>query len=371
MQRHSPNRLDLAGNSRAPHRLSLYLSAAFVGLALSWLPGVARADELNWETDVTYSVEVEQGVLHVESKLILTNQKPNTQSGNTITQSFFKGIGIYIPELVTNVSITTDGKDLDYSFEVIEDEKFDAFKLASIEFASNIFFNQSTTILVEYDLAGEDPRSETPFRINSAYVTFGAFSWGEPNQTTMRIVLPPTFEIEILGGSYVTSTSDGVVVYTIREFDNPDTGFVSIQARNDGALTNSRASTEEYGVVVRAWPGDIIWETDVLDAVESGLPELAKLVGLDWIPTNDLEIVESQEVSLAGYGGWYLSGEDRIEIGEWVDPHLVLHELSHSWFNSGLFKVGCPHVCWRSDHVRSDPWCWSVSPSYLRIEVRL
>ena len=111
----------------------------------------------------------------------------------------------------------------------------------------------------------------------------------------------------------MTSTSDGVVVYTIREFDNPDTGFVSIQARNDGALTNSRASTEEYGVVVRAWPGDIIWETDVLDAVESGLPELAKLVGLDWIPTNDLEIVESQEVSLAGYGGWYLSSMGCIE----------------------------------------------------------
>ena len=168
MQRHSPNRLDLAGNSRAPHRLSLYLSAAFVGLALSWLPGVARADELNWETDVTYSVEVEQGVLHVESKLILTNQKPNTQSGNTITQSFFKGIGIYIPELVTNVSITTDGKDLDYSFEVIEDEKFDAFKLASIEFASNIFFTRTRSRFLVSSSEHHDPRRVRPCRRGSS-----------------------------------------------------------------------------------------------------------------------------------------------------------------------------------------------------------
>ena len=338
MQRHSPNRLDLAGHSTASGRVFVYLLAAFAGLILFWLAQVARADDLNWETDVTYSVDVDQGFLHVESELILTNQKPNTQSGNTITQFFFEGIELQIPESVTNVSITTNGQDLDYSFDALEGEEFEGFKTVVIEFARNLFFNQSTTILVEFGLAGDAPRSETPFRINPAYVTFGAFSWGDPDQTTMRIVLPSTFDIEIVGGSYASGLSEGLVVYTIDHFDNPDSGFVYIQARNDDALTQSLASTEGYGVVVRAWPGDMIWETDVLDAVELGLPALAKLVGLDWNPTNDLEIVESQEVSLAGYGGWYLSGEDLIEIGEWVDPHLVLHELSHSWFNSGLFQ---------------------------------
>ena len=338
MQPHSPSPLERTDRSLTSRRVHVYLLVAAVGLTLFWLALTARADDLNWETDVTYSVDVDQGFLHVESELILTNQKPNTQSGNTITRFFFEGIEIYIPELVTNVSITTNGRDLDHSFEALEGEEFEGFKLAAIEFANNLFFGQSTKILIEYDLAGEDPRSETPFRINSAYVTFGAFSWGDPIQTTMTIVLPSDFAIEILGGSHTTSSSDGLVAYTITDFENPDTGFIYVQARNDDALTTSRASTEEYGIVVRAWPGDNLWESEVLDAVEIGLPELAKLVGLDWIPTNDLEIVESQEVSLAGYGGWYLSGEDLIEIGEFVDPHLVLHELSHSWFNNGLFK---------------------------------
>ena len=261
MQRHSPDHLDVAATSAAPRHISIYVFVAFVGLALFWLPHVARADDLNWETDVTYSVDVDNGFLHVESELVLSNKKPNTQSGNTITQFFFDGIELQIPESVTNVSITTNGQDLDFSFDALEGEESEGFKTVAVEFARNLFFNQSTTILIEFDLAGEDPRSDTPFRINPAYVTFGAFSWGDPDQTTMRIVLPSTFDIEILGGSYASSSSKGLVVYTIDQFDNPDSGFVYIQARNDDVLTNSLASTEDYGVVVRAWPGDIIWET--------------------------------------------------------------------------------------------------------------
>jgi hypothetical protein len=326
-----------AGSWSNRRRLIRFLVAALTAVTLLWLPRAARAEDLNWEADTTYSVDVEQGLLHVESELVLTNQKPNTRSGDTITQYFFEGIEIYVPELVSNVSITTDGHDLDYSFDLLEDEEFDGFKLATIDFASSLFYQRSTTILVEYDLAGDAPRSDTPFRINSAYVTFGAFSWGDPDQTTLSIVLPTTFDIELHGGDYETSTSEGLVVYTISEFDDPESGFIYVQAWNERALTESRASVGEYGVVVRAWPGDATWERDVIDAVESGLPELAKLVGLDWVPTDDVEIVESQEVSLAGYGGWYLTDEDRIEIGEWVDSHLVLHELSHSWFDETLF----------------------------------
>ncbi len=86
-----------------------------------------------------------------------------------------------------------------------------------------------------------------------------------------------------------------------------------------------------------SWPDDPTWSEDVAAAALTGLPHLQELVGLPWQPQDRLTIVESQEVTLAGYGGWYLAADQRIEIGEWVDPHLLLHELSHTWFHGGLF----------------------------------
>jgi hypothetical protein len=84
----------LPGSWPTRRRLISFLVAALATLTLFWLPRAARAEDLNWEAETTYSAEVEQGLLHVESELVLTNQKLNTRSGETTTQYFFEGIEI-------------------------------------------------------------------------------------------------------------------------------------------------------------------------------------------------------------------------------------------------------------------------------------
>lgn len=309
-----------------------------VTLTVVLLSAPAQAQDLEWDADAVYSIDAGQGLLHLEAELVLTNLKPSTRSGDTITQYFFKGIEVHVPEEAVNLSITTDGVSLDYELEATGGEEFEGFKLASIDFVRNLFYKQSTTVLIEYDLAGDPPRGDTAFRVNPAYVFFPAFAWGDPGGTTMSIVLPSDFEIEVFGAGFETVASGRQTTYTITEFDDPEVGSVLVQAWNSPALTSTNVALETYDVEIKAWPDDPFWETEVLGAVQSGLPVLADLVGLEWDPATKLVIVESQDVSLAGYGGWYLGNQDRIEIGEWVDPALVLHELSHYWFDGSLFQ---------------------------------
>jgi hypothetical protein len=298
----------------------------------------AQAQDLQWDADAVYSIDAGQGLLHLEAELVLTNLKPNTRSGDTITQYFYEGIEVHVPEEAVNLSITTDGASLDYRLEASEGEDFEGFQLASIDFERNLFYKQSTTVLIEYDLPGDPPRGDTAFRVNPAYVFFPAFAWGDPGGTTMSIVLPSDFEIEVFGAGFETVASGEQTTYAITEFDDPEIGSVLVQAWNPPALTSTRAMLETCDVEIRAWPDDPFWEEEVLGAVQRGLPVLGDLVGLEWDPATKLVIVESQDVSLAGYGGWYLGSQDRIEIGEWVDPALVLHELSHYWFDGSLFE---------------------------------
>jgi len=68
-----------------------------------------------------------------------------------------------------------------------------------------------------------------------------------------------------------------------------------------------------------------------------GLPALQEAVGLGFGDQTTLEVVEALDPSLLGYAGWYLTDQDVIEMGEHLDDHTILHEISHLWINDDLF----------------------------------
>ncbi len=300
--------------------------------------GAAADDGLRWESEITYSADVDGGLLQLRSEMTFTNLTPNTQEGNVITRHFFTGVQFFVPDTVQNITATSGTRQLDVTFEPIDDPEFEGAVRAKIEFGENLFFRQSTDVTLEYEIRGDEPRSETTFRVNPAYLSFGVWGWGDSGRVTVNIVVPDTFEVDLGDRSYTTTSEDGRLTYTVSDIEDVDNFYIYVQARNDDALATQPAVPASFNIEVRSWPDDPLWSQDVLDAVEVGLPELQRLVGLEWPPEETLEIIESQQVTLAGYGGWYLGGEGKIEIGEWVDPHLVLHELSHTWLNHGLFQ---------------------------------
>ena len=298
----------------------------------------AAADDLRWESEITYSANLDDGLLHLSSETHLTALKPDSRSGNTITSYYFDEINMYVPEYARDVKITSGSRELDFTIDPTSDLDYDGFSLLTVQLGRRLFYEQSMDVWIEYDIPGDAPRTDSTFRVNPAYLSFGAWGWGDPGYVTLNVVVPEEFFVDLSETGYRESTADGVTTYSITDIEDPENFYIYVQAYNDDALWSEFAGLDDHDVLIRSWPNDTKWAREVRQAVETGLPELQALVGLEWRPDITLEIIESQDVSLAGYGGWYLEDLEVIEIGEWVDPHLVLHELSHTWFNDDLFK---------------------------------
>ena len=90
---------------------------------------------------------------------------------------------------------------------------------------------------------------------------------------------------------------------------------------------------------MRAWPGDEEWARFVSEQVDDGIPVLEDLVGLDWPRDDDTDVIESNTPYAYGYAGWFEPVNDVIEIGDELDQTVILHELTHRWFNDQLFST--------------------------------
>jgi hypothetical protein len=127
-------------------------------------------------------------------------------------------------------------------------------------------------------------------------------------------------------------------VFSAREIEDPASWFVFVSARNDDALDVSAAAIDDLAVRILSWPGDAEWATQVRELAEIGLPFLRDIIGLDYAPVERVDIYQARDPSLLGFAGWYIADQDRIEMGEVVDAHVILHELTHLWFNQRLFS---------------------------------
>ena len=300
------------------------------------LPALA---DLRLETELTYTPEIDRGTVHFASELTLTNLTPNQESGGQITHFYYDSLTLYVPEDVESLSITSGGRRLSHTLDAPESSDDEGLLLARIALGRRLLFQERMTLLIEYDVAGHGPRSESAFRVNPAYFSFPIIGWGDPGRVTVNLVVPHTFEV-ILEGSDIGEgvTADGVTTYTASDIQDVENFFIFARGWDDSALTKTELEVTGVPIVVRSWPGDDVWADQVIQSVEQGLPVLRELIGLDWTSERPLLMTESLEVNLAGYGGWYKGSESLIEIGEWVDPQLVLHELSHVWFNGALFE---------------------------------
>ena len=70
-----------------------------------------------------------------------------------------------------------------------------------------------------------------------------------------------------------------------------------------------------------------------------GVPVLEDLIGLDWPRSDDTEVIESNTPYLYGYAGWFEPVNGVIEIGDELDQNVILHELTHRWFNDQMFAT--------------------------------
>ncbi|MDO9173699.1 MAG: hypothetical protein Q7V62_02775, partial [Actinomycetota bacterium] len=303
-------------------RLTLVLIALFVlvpSVVVATSSPVAAADGLNYRSTTTYTLDAQAGLVHVLVDVSLRNTIPDKRDGNIINRRYFTGFSLPVPVGVTNaVATTANGRPLGLEPRLIDGNT--RFYVFDIDLASNLFYNQTANVRVAYDITGLPPRSENQSRVNNAYASFTAFGIGDDGQVTVRIVVPPGFEVETFGSDTVITEEFGNTVYTATDIPNPQEFDIFVSARNDAGLVETEIETEQGDeFLLRTWPGDTEWQEFVTTQIEDGVPALAELIGRPWPIDETLEVRQAYTPYLYGYAGWFSAARNEIEIGEALD----------------------------------------------------
>lgn len=310
------------------------VTAAVLAILLSIVPAGARparaADsDFRLEAAATYTLDPTAGAVHVRIAATGTNRKPDS----ALYRYYYTGFTIGIHEDAAAVKAT----DSRGSLRTKVTDK-DGYKVLEVRFRSSIFYRQSRSVTVTYDLPGGEPRSDTPTRAGLAFASFDVWAWGDPGYSSVRVDLPSGFEPETYGDTLIEAVGpDGV---SLGDDDVTDSSefWVGVTAIDESAYSTETLEFEGgVRLEVRAWPEDPEWATTVSETLREGLPDLLERVGLDWPVDEVITVTEVYSILLAGYAGVYLTREDRIEISEDLDELTTLHEASHAWFNERLF----------------------------------
>ncbi len=291
------------------------------------------ADGIAVTGDVLYTADALHETLHTELTLAIRNVTPPTRSGSTTTSYFYNAYSFGVHREAVNIQVLQDGAPAD--FEVTHDNE--GTSRIDLSFNSNLNYQRSTTFSVTYDLPG-GPRSDNPFRVNGALTSAFLFAWGDPGLSSVTLRLPQGQEPEFTGSQNLLPSPSEGATWVQTEIDDSFQWFAFVDARNDGALTIEPLSLTNHPIVVRAWPGDTEWLSTVKDVLTDGQPMMQEVLGLEWPVDETLTVQESIDPTLSGYGGWFVTADALIEIGEHLDADLILHELSHAWFNGSLFE---------------------------------
>lgn len=324
--------MNAAGPAWSGRRAGSLLIAAVFALLLavappSARPALAAVDSLRTKASATYTLDLAARRVHVAIDITVTDLKPNTQQ----FVYFYDTFGFAVQNDASSVRVSGGSSD------GVTTRKRDGYTEAVVTISEPLYYRQSTSFTIRYDLVGGEPRSETPTRVGAAYSTFGVWAWGDPGRSTVEVRTPAGLDTRFNGDAMqVTSSASGQVLRATPA--DPSRFFTIITAEDDGAYTQTRVSLPGgVEIVVQSWPEDGAWKASVTGTLRLAMPELRALIGLDWPVAHDLDVRERYTPDLEGYAGLFRTDEERIEVSEDLNPVVIVHEASHAWFNDGLF----------------------------------
>jgi len=315
-------------------RILVLLSVICSVLMIGAPAATAATEGLSYTEDTIFTVR--NGSVDVVTTVVMANTTAEERSGNTIFYSYFDSFIIVVPVGVEDLVITTRGTELASTTLELDDD----FEIRSAQLPSELRSGQSRTLTVKYSLpTGEIRDEEALFFSNPAFHAFPLWSFSDPGTGSLLIRVPVEAEMNEFGNVLRrTGLNDGYIEWTPRNFDVPEELFTFVTVTLEEQLDVDRFQVTGQDIELRTWPGDDEWATFAKETIVEGLPALEETIGLPIPDQATLEVTESVTPYYYGYGGWYDQLETSIEVGNELDRTVMIHELSHAWFNDDLFN---------------------------------
>lgn len=304
----------------------------WVALLLGMPTAGAATDGLAYSEDTVFTVLADS--VRVDTTALMSNTTSERREGYTIYYTYFDRVVLIIPAEAEELSVTSRGRQL-----TTASEEYDAdFDLITARLPSQLRSGQSRTIEIGYTLPRGEIRGDGLFFSNPAFHGFPIWSLSDPGTGSLELRVPEEAEMGEFGESLRrVRIEDGFVIWEPQNFDEPEDFYTYVTVTLDDQLIREDFSVSDQDIVLRTWPGDDVWATFARETIEEGLPSLEELIGLPVPDQSSLEVTESVTPYFFGYGGWYNPEETSIEVGNKLDDAVMLHELSHAWFNDALF----------------------------------
>lgn len=323
-------------------RLVVLAFAASLALGLAAAPGVvaevrAATPDLTIVSDARYDVQPDDHRIRVTVTLVLMNHLKDTVTRRYYFDEAFLAV---LPNTTGHV-LTWDGKG---SPTVRVSKETADYTLLRLSLGQRLFSGKSATYTLRFDLPDPGGAPTRDVRVGTTLASFPvwAFATDETPGSTVKVVFPPGFEVDVEAGELPEplTLADGRLLFQTGELAEPLDFFAYVVAHRPGAYAERAASVTVNGrladLLIRSWPDDPTWSERVGGLFVRALPVIGDEVGLPWPDDGDLVVQEAASRSTGGYAGLFDPAEDIVEVAYYAGDLVVLHEAAHAWFNGSL-----------------------------------
>lgn len=349
------------------HSLVIGLVLALALGAFTVVPVAADDDNLFETVDTTYRLLPDEGVVRVDSSLVLTNKsKPTTRRGPCkngrgtckikTRYYFYSWNAWWTPANALNPTVSGNKVKAQPAMEVGDGL---AYGISYPKLWNKKGAKQKASL--SFDIpAGTAGDTDKPTRIEDGYAYF--CYWGMAGDTgSTRAILPPGWEpVGRRDDVVVERTPEGVVLRAKSKRD-PYEFIHCVEAVDPDRLDRTFVSGEagKSLVAIESWPTDPDWSQDMRQVAAEALPNLETMLGTT-MPGGELRVRE-----VATQTRRYTYGDDRpidgiLGMDEDADPRMLASRLARRWVDSAQFldrwlEEGVTH--WLATQAAADIPC--------------
>jgi hypothetical protein len=328
----------MPGGGRRPRRLARLAGALLIGWAAISLagpmPAVASDGGLPMSASARYELIPAERRVHVTVDASVTNLTPDSAS----QRFFYTGVSIPAPPGVANPSASAGGAAIGAAVT----ESTAAYTLLEVTFGVSVFYRQSYSFRLSFDIVDAGGVAARDVRIGAAFASFPVWAFGDAGTPAdVEVLIPAGFQTTLLAGE-MTETRDGEsTLLSAGNGTDSASFFAYITAERPDALATEQLSVtlgdEVAEIELSAWPDDPEWLGLVRPLLVDGLPVMSEETGLPYPLPSKLRVTEQAYGQLGNYSGLFDPRTDAIAIRYDADAFVTLHETAHIWFNGDLF----------------------------------